>query len=66
MGGYLPHIINSSLVDLHCTLFYPAGIPHWAQRSPRAARGVVADTRLAWSRDELELPLGVVAIVRLV
>jgi hypothetical protein len=47
MGGYLPPIINSSLVDLHCTLFYPAGIRHWTQRSPRAARGVVADAKLA-------------------
>jgi hypothetical protein len=32
MGGYLPHL-NNSLVDLRCTLFYPAGIPHWTQRS---------------------------------
>jgi hypothetical protein len=31
-----PHIINSSLVDCHCTLYCPAGIPHWTQRSPRA------------------------------
>jgi hypothetical protein len=46
MGGYLPHIINSSLVDLHCKLFYLAGIPHWTQRSPCVARGVVADARL--------------------
>jgi hypothetical protein len=66
MGRYLPHIINSSLVDLHCTLFYPSRIPHWTQRSPRASPGVVADARLVLSRDELKLPLGVVAIVQLV
>jgi hypothetical protein len=46
MGGYLPHI-NRLFADLHCTPFCPAGIPHWTQRRPRAARGVVADVRLA-------------------
>jgi hypothetical protein len=66
MGGHLPHINSSSLVDLH----WPRcpGIPHWTQRRPHAlhAARVVADAWIAQSCDELELLLGVVAIVRLV
>jgi hypothetical protein len=59
-----PHIINCSLVYLHCTLFCPGNALE-TKEPARTVRGVLL-MRLALSRDEFELSLGVVAIVRLV
>jgi hypothetical protein len=66
MCGYLPHIIICSLVDLDSTLFYPGGILYCTQRAREHCTRNVANERLAYSRDEFELLLGVVTIVRLV
>jgi hypothetical protein len=42
MGGYLPHIINSSFVDLHCTLLSPVTALD-TKESGSTERDVLAD-----------------------
>jgi hypothetical protein len=42
-GGHLPHIANSSLVDLHCTLYCPANRTGQTQRRLRAEHSVAAE-----------------------
>jgi hypothetical protein len=55
-GGYLPHIVNGSFVDIYTAHHLNNRTDHWTQRNSCAEREVV-DTRLAWSCDEFELSL---------